>query len=111
MFARVTTLQIQPDKVEELQQVALDTVLPTVQHQAGFRGQLRLVDSKTGKGMTISLWASEADLNTYEASGAIQNIRAATGQFYEMPPFTESFALDLLVDAQGRQTDTFVAFS
>ncbi len=101
MHARVTTVQVQPGKLEELLEVLLGTAVPLAQQQSGFRGFLRLSDERTGKGMTITLWESEAALQAGEASGYIQEIRAKTGPFYVMPPFQEVFEVSLDVMADG----------
>ena len=99
MYARVTTIQIQKGREEELLEVLKETAIPLVEHQPGFCGYLRLTDSKTGKAMTITLWESE---DAVQASSAhISEIRAITGPFYVMPPFQEVFEVSLQVSADG----------
>ena len=99
MYARVITVQVQPGKLEDLLQVLQEQVIPAAQHQPGFRGLLRLTDQRTGKGMTVSLWESEADLIASETSGYLQEMRAITAPFYVMPPFREVYEVSLQVTA------------
>ena len=66
MYARVTTTQGNPDQIDEAINIVRDLILPAAQERSGFSGYLLLADRGTGKGITISLWESEADR---EASG------------------------------------------
>lgn len=61
MYARVTTTQFSPYRLDEAIHVAREHTVPAAQQQSGFKGYLMLVDRSTGKGMTITLWEEEAD--------------------------------------------------
>ena len=61
MFARVSTIQGSPERLEEAIQY-LDTQASFRQAQ-GFKGNYLLVDRESGKMLTITLWESEADLH------------------------------------------------
>lgn len=61
MYARVTTTQFSPYRLDEGIQIAREHTVPAAQQQSGFKGYLMLVDRSTGKGMTITLWEDEAD--------------------------------------------------
>jgi len=61
MFARVTTTQFSPYRVDEAIQIAREHTVPAAQQQAGFKGYLMLVGRSTGKGITITLWEGEED--------------------------------------------------
>jgi heme-degrading monooxygenase HmoA len=61
MYARVTTLQYQPDKLEE-----------GVQQQQGFNSFVALQDPITGKAMLITLFETEADAKAGISSGFVQ---------------------------------------
>ena len=95
MYARVITVQVQPGRLDDLLQVLQEQVIPAAQHQPGFRALFRLTDQRTGKGMTVSLWESEADLIASETSGYLQEMRAITAPFYVMPPFREVYEVSL----------------
>lgn len=61
MYARVTTTQFSPYRLEESIHIAREQIVPAAQQQTGFKGYLMLVDRSTGKGITITLWEGEDD--------------------------------------------------
>jgi hypothetical protein len=61
MYARVTTTQFSPYRLDEAISIIRDNTVPAAQKQAGFKGYLLLVDRSTGKGITITLWEEETD--------------------------------------------------
>jgi len=65
MYARVITTQYQPEKLEEGQQIYRE-MLSAARQQPGFKGILGLVDRRTDKAMSITLWETEAEA---QASG------------------------------------------
>ncbi len=71
-YARVLTTTAQPGKMDEGMQIVRDTALPAARQQPGFKGGLWLLDRSTGKIMSITLWATEADLLAGESSGYYQ---------------------------------------
>ena len=62
MFARVTTVQASPDKVEQANRLINDQVIPAVRQMQGFKAGYWLVDRDTGRGMGITLWEDEQAL-------------------------------------------------
>jgi hypothetical protein len=61
MYARVTTTQFSPYRLDEAITTIRESTVPAAQKQMGFKGYLLLVDRSTGKGITITLWDEEAD--------------------------------------------------
>jgi len=61
MYARVTTTQFSPYRLDEAIHIAREQIVPAAQQQTGFKGFLMLVDRSTGKGITITLWEGEED--------------------------------------------------
>ena len=61
MYARVTTIQISPYRMDEAIGIMKEQVAPTIQQQNGFKGYLMLVDRSTGKSVNITLWEDETD--------------------------------------------------
>ena len=61
MYARITTTQFSPYRLEEAIHIARERTVPAAQQQPGFKGYLMLVDRSTGKGLTITLWEGEED--------------------------------------------------
>ena len=73
MNARVVTFQLHPGKTEEAVRIYRDSIIPAAKQQSGFKGARLLTDSNTGKGISISLWETEADLKAGETSGTIRS--------------------------------------
>lgn len=61
MYARVTTTQFSPYRLDEAIHIAREQTVPAAQQQTGFKGYLMLVDRSTGKAITITLWEEESD--------------------------------------------------
>jgi hypothetical protein len=61
MYARVTTTQFSPYRLDEAISIIRDHTGPAAQKQNGFKGYLLLVDRSRGKGLTITLWEEEED--------------------------------------------------
>ena len=61
MYARVTTIQISPYRLDEAIGVLKEQVAPTIQQQEGFKGYMMFVDRSTGKSINITLWEEETD--------------------------------------------------
>ena len=70
MYARVTTTQFSPYRLEEAIHIAREHTVPAAQKQAGFKGYLMLVDRSTGKGLTITLWEGEEEREVTGAESA-----------------------------------------
>ena len=69
MHARVVNMEMLPMDVAEAVRIYRHEVIPSAKEERGFRGALLLTDQATGEGVSISLWASEDDMHTSEASG------------------------------------------
>lgn len=59
MFARLTTLQGSPDRVDQGIQFVEQRVVPMTKEQPGFRGGYWAVDRSTGKAVALTLWESQ----------------------------------------------------
>lgn len=70
MHARVTTVAIDTAKIAEAVTIYDANIGPSLAANKGFRGALLLTDAKTGEGISISLWDTEADGVAYESSGS-----------------------------------------
>ena len=66
MYARVITIQYQPDKMEEGLQMYRE-VLAAAKQQPGFKGILGLIDREVSKAISITLWETATEA---QASGA-----------------------------------------
>ena len=61
MFARMTTFQIKIDRIDEGIKLFEESIVPAAKSQKGYNGAFLLVDHKTGKAISISMWDSEED--------------------------------------------------
>lgn len=75
MFARVSTYDGSPDKVEEGIQTVHEIF---IQQEPGFKGAYFLVDRKSGRAMTITLWESEEAVR--DTTGVANPLRSRIAQ-------------------------------
>jgi len=61
MFARLTIMQIQPERIPEAVRLYKASVVPEARRQKGFRGICLLADTNSGKGISATFWRNEAD--------------------------------------------------
>lgn len=89
MYARMTVAQVQPERFEEAVTSVQDAFLPAAQEQPGYRGFLLLTDRGQQQLVGISLWETEADLQSSGgASGYFQQRIAAFADLVTAPPTT-----------------------
>ncbi len=60
MYTRVVRLKGDPSKVDEAVQLWTQEILPLLKKQPGFTGATLLGNRKTGDGLSVSYWESEA---------------------------------------------------
>jgi heme-degrading monooxygenase HmoA len=96
MYARVTTLQYQPGKLDQAFHIFRESILPETKRKAGFQRVTVLLDRGTGKAVEVTLWQTEADA---KASGAgssyMQTQIAKTASFFAAAPLIEIYELAL----------------
>jgi heme-degrading monooxygenase HmoA len=89
MFARVSTYEGPPDKLDEVLRVTREKVIPGAETLEGFEGAYLLIDRKTGKSMSISLWRSEKDAHASEDAGSrLRSQGASAGNSKELSVHT-----------------------
>ncbi len=81
MYARLTTLEAPPDRMEDATRVVQEQVLPQLQQMDGFKGFVALRDRGSGKVRGLALWESEEALRaTDEAAARIRGgVQESTG--------------------------------
>ena len=98
MFARVSTYEGSPDRMQEGISHARERILPAVRNIAGFSGALFLADRETGKALSITLWESEQAMrDSEEEASRLRSESAEAGgetiagvERYEVPIFEVS---------------------
>ncbi len=73
MFARVAMMEGKPEQIEAGVRDYREHVLPEAMKLAGFKGAYLLVDRKTGKNISITLWETEkAERDSAEAANKLR---------------------------------------
>jgi heme-degrading monooxygenase HmoA len=78
MFARVSTIEGKADRIDDGIKDYREHVVPEVKKMTGFKGGYLLVDRKTGKTLSITLWDTEKDLQA--STRAANKLRANASQ-------------------------------
>jgi heme-degrading monooxygenase HmoA len=63
MHARVTTLEVPPDRTDDATSYVQEQVLPRLSQMEGFKGFVALASSERGKLQGVAFWESEEALN------------------------------------------------
>ncbi len=80
MHARVTHFKGEPAKLDEGVRNIKEIVIPAAKKLSGFKGGYWLVDRKTGKGFSVTLFESEEALrSSEEAAKQIREKATSTG--------------------------------
>jgi heme-degrading monooxygenase HmoA len=90
MHANVVTVQFQPGKIDEAIRIYRDTTVSALKQQQGFKGAFLLIEPNTGKGISITLWQTEADLQATET----REFQVQVAQFAQVlagPPTREAY--------------------
>ncbi len=70
MYARVTTVQSPPDRLDDVTQHIRENLLPQLQQQDGFKGFIGLGDRQSGKVLGVVLWESEEALRASDEAAS-----------------------------------------
>jgi heme-degrading monooxygenase HmoA len=74
MYARVTTIQGSPGKMDDAERHVQEQTLPQLQKMEGFKGFVALGDRQSGKVLGVAFWESEEALRATE--GAVSSVRS-----------------------------------
>lgn len=91
MFARLTTIHIPINRIDEASKLFEESVLPLFKSQKGHQGDYFLADRKSGKCICISLWDSEEDVAANEQSHSYQEQLVKFMEFFTSPPIREGY--------------------
>jgi hypothetical protein len=77
MYARVTTFEGPPARLEEGIRIFQEEVIPWLRDSSGFRGWIALVDREHQRSMGITFWATkEAVLDPDLSGGTLRDVVA-----------------------------------
>jgi heme-degrading monooxygenase HmoA len=68
VFARITTYEGRPERVEEFRRAMVEHVMPALRRLPGFQGILFLADHQSSKLLAVALWETEESLHASEES-------------------------------------------
>ena len=98
MFARVTTVQVQADKVDEALGTLERSLLPAAEQQPGYKGYLLLTDRVAGRAIGITLWESaEAREAGASNAGSYQEQMGRLAQYFTGQPTVENYDVSVQV--------------
>jgi heme-degrading monooxygenase HmoA len=69
MHARISTLQMDPSRVDDVVSTAKDQIVSELEQADGFKGFTLMVDRQSGKGVGVSFWESEDAMKASEEVG------------------------------------------
>ena len=95
MFARLTTVQMKVEKIDEGIKNFEENVVPAAKSQKGYRGAYLLTNRKTGKSISISLWDSEEDALANEQSGYYQEQLYSFKDLFTAPPVRDGYEVSI----------------
>jgi quinol monooxygenase YgiN len=92
MFARLTFISIQTDKLENLRKIFNEEVVPVVKSQKGNLG-IWLLEPTNENDEFVSLteWVSKADADAYEASGTYRMLVDKIKDMYTSKPVLKTY--------------------
>ena len=71
MYAQVSSITLQPGKVDEWLAITRDAILPAARERPGFVSAFILVDREKHTGIGISIWETEADAESVASSSRL----------------------------------------
>ena len=78
MYARITTLEGPPDKIDDGTRHIQEQTLPQLQQMGGFKGFVALTDRQSGKQLAVVFWESEEALRATEE--AVSSMRSGVAE-------------------------------
>jgi quinol monooxygenase YgiN len=91
MYARVSTFQFRPEKLDEVIRIANESIEPELRQEPGLKSRLRLLDRRTGKAILISLFETQADMKAGLSSGLVQQLGTKVDHLLTGKPVTEFY--------------------
>jgi heme-degrading monooxygenase HmoA len=91
MFARVSIIEGKPEHVDEGIRNYRNNVIPAAKKNHGFKDAYLLVDRKTGKVMSITMWETEKDVQSSTETANQLRSQAAQIAGSSQPPKVEIY--------------------
>jgi heme-degrading monooxygenase HmoA len=95
MFARMTTAETKIVWIDKFVKIYEQSIVPAAKQQKGYCGAYFLVDRKTGKGVSITLWDCEEDALANEESRYYQEQLVKVMNILTKPPIREGYEVSV----------------
>lgn len=99
MYARVATVHVQREKLDDAIRVYDEQVVPALQEQPGFEGVELLVNRETGHGISITRWTTREAQLASETSGFYRDQVAHFRGLFDATPIREIYEIAVMADA------------
>ena len=86
MIARVTTLRVKADKLDEVKKYYDDGIVPIVNQKKGFQGGYLFTDRNTGNCIAIGFWDTEEEAIADEKNTQFQDRISTITKFVVAKP-------------------------
>jgi heme-degrading monooxygenase HmoA len=106
VYARISTVKVQSEKVDEAIHIYRESVVPALEGQAGFAGAMLLTQPDSGQGISITLWASPEDQSASETSGFYREQLAKFAGLFTVTPVREVYEVSVQTGQPWRSTPT-----
>jgi heme-degrading monooxygenase HmoA len=95
MYAGVVVVQILPGKMDEAIRIYEESVVPAAKEQKGYKAHILLTNRESGKGISIALWETEADMTATKTSGHYQQQLGKFKDIFAAPPVREDYEVSV----------------
>jgi heme-degrading monooxygenase HmoA len=95
MYARLTTMHVKPEKIDEAIKIYKKSVVPAAKSQQGFVAAYLLTDRPTGRGISMTIWKSEEDALANEHNRYYQEQLVKFMELFQSPPIREGFKISV----------------
>jgi hypothetical protein len=93
MIARIITCTVTPSKVNEFRTLLNNTLLPKVESQHGFVGNIEALDPNTGQFSSTTLWQNRSDVENYD-NGVFPEIAAKMSPLLNGNPVVQTLPVE-----------------
>ena len=92
MFARLTFINIKPDRVEDVKKIYNEEILPVLKQQKGNIGAWLLEPTISGEDfISLTEWMSESDATAYESNGTYKMLIEKVKDMYTIKPMVKTY--------------------
>ena len=96
MFARVTSIHVKTEYIEEVIKIYNESVVPAAKSQKGFKRIFFFLDRESGTGYSIALWETQEDAIANEKSLYYQEQLIKFVPYFKSDPIKEGY--EVIID-------------